>query len=306
MDNILILLIIIIIFIIILFIDYNYCIENFAPKHKHKISEKQNIENFLLTDDLSYCLTRAWNSLCEDLDYCRNKEVNDITSKYTIDSDVGHGSSDKVHWINHNNKFYLNKVYLHTQKAILTLPVTKNASTSPLTNVYYCDPYDAICPAGKYLDNNTCTNCPEGTYKETSGDQFCTNCPAGKYSETVGATSRTNCLNCPTYSTSAAGSDDISDCLCADGYSKVQSENRFECEPVVGQPTAPAPTAPETITGGTGCIYEGIPKDPGWEEVFDKQQPGVYCCNNGKPVVVRKQDPQCREHALCKWVYSCN
>ncbi len=47
MNNILILFIIIIIFIIILFIDYNYCIEHFAPKHKHKISKKKKCRNFL-------------------------------------------------------------------------------------------------------------------------------------------------------------------------------------------------------------------------------------------------------------------
>ena len=61
MNNILILFIIIIIFIIILFIDYNYCIENFSPKHKHKISKKQNIENFYTeTED---CFIKPFNNL---------------------------------------------------------------------------------------------------------------------------------------------------------------------------------------------------------------------------------------------------
>ena len=74
MNNILILFVIIIIFIIILFIDYNYCIENFAPKHKHKISKNKNLETFYTPDDLGNCLNTAKNANC-NTDNCITQEV---------------------------------------------------------------------------------------------------------------------------------------------------------------------------------------------------------------------------------------
>ncbi len=138
MNNILILFIIIIIFIIILFIDYNYCIENFAPKHKHKISKKQKKETFSTgtsetqsestSDDLNSCLADVENADCSNNANCRTQEVNGITSKYIINDNF-----NNVHWIKYNKKFYLNKV------GGVTLSVTHINDPEILTNVYYCD-----------------------------------------------------------------------------------------------------------------------------------------------------------------------
>ena len=188
--------------------------------------------------DLSNCINKIKlheTKLCNDLDKCRSQEVNGITSKYTIQ-----GNTNKVHWINHNDKFYLNKV------GDATLNVT-SGNNAILTNVYYCNSDDAKCPAGKYLYGNTCTNChensvsaegsnsvnncickagyegsnggsctacPAGKYKSSDGNTICQDCPANKYSDSTGNVS---CSSCPSETYSVAGSKSFSDCAPCSG-----------------------------------------------------------------------------------------
>jgi hypothetical protein len=89
------------------------------------------------------------------------------------------------------------------------------------------------CPKGKYIssgcDDDTqpvvnvtgrntkaCSDCPGGTYSETSSwlKNTCIPCQTGKYSQTVGASSILTCLNCTrgTFANKAAGNTECSIC----------------------------------------------------------------------------------------------
>jgi hypothetical protein len=117
---------------------------------------------------------------------------------------------------------------------------------------------DCSCKAGYYKNSGACRQCPEGKFKEQVGDEACSNCAAGKYSTKVGQISASKCVlceagkysetagraegcwlcdagkysrqqgaetsggcqDCPSDTTSAAGSDDDGDCteFCAPGW----------------------------------------------------------------------------------------
>ena len=78
----------------------------------------------------------------------------------------------------------------------------------------------SACPAGQYKSGGTCTNCPNGRYRASTGATAlsqCTACVAGKYgSGANGATQSSSCVNCPPgkYSSSTARSS-----ICADNCS---------------------------------------------------------------------------------------
>ena len=91
-----------------------------------------------------------------------------------------------------------------------------------------------VCGNGLYLNvdtDTTCTPCPIGTWKSTTGNDLtdckcnkgwhgadgsaCSECEAGKYKENTGSAS---CSACPDSSTSPAESDDNTDCKCNVGY----------------------------------------------------------------------------------------
>jgi hypothetical protein len=76
---------------------------------------------------------------------------------------------------------------------------------------------DCNCNAG-YTgpDGGTCTACSAGKFKPTNGSDACTQCAVGKYVGSLGAT-YDQCVLCPRNSTSPAGSDVISNCICDAG-----------------------------------------------------------------------------------------
>jgi len=85
------------------------------------------------------------------------------------------------------------------------------------------------CGYGTYKDEigmTPCKSCPAGKYAGGTMNTQCTLCPANTYSTTVAARYSTSCLNCPQFSTSAAGS---STCNCSSGYQKVGTDP-FTCE----------------------------------------------------------------------------
>ena len=85
------------------------------------------------------------------------------------------------------------------------------------------------CGGGYYKDEigmTPCKSCPAGKYAGGTMNTQCTLCPANTYSTTVAARYSTSCLNCPQFSTSAAGS---STCNCSSGYQKVGTDP-FTCE----------------------------------------------------------------------------
>jgi hypothetical protein len=84
------------------------------------------------------------------------------------------------------------------------------------------------CAAGKYSgtvganNRSTCLACGAGLYSEEVGansSSTCMLCPQGNYSEIEGAGNRELCLGCPSFSFSLAGSNNLSLCICNQGYS---------------------------------------------------------------------------------------
>lgn len=98
------------------------------------------------------------------------------------------------------------------------------------------------CENGKYkssVNNNLCTSCPagnigiEGTVTRDELSSSCVPCPTNEYRSSL-----TECTACPENSTSPAGSDDVSACLCAAGY-ELDGSNCVPCadgfvKPLVG------------------------------------------------------------------------
>ena len=107
-------------------------------------------------------------------------------------------------------------------------------STSPpdSTSVHDCE-----CNAGYSLVEDNCTACAPGTYKEDVGDDAnCTLCKPGFIGTDQGATSnqtceqcsvntyeemRTTCHACEVNMSANAGSDNVEDCQCNQGYTKM-------------------------------------------------------------------------------------
>ena len=74
--------------------------------------------------------------------------------------------------------------------------------------------------------SDTCTKCPAGKFKNTTGSGSCTNCSVGSYSEVSGSAV---CTKCPAASTSVVGSSSASVCMnCAFG-SYAADENSTNC-----------------------------------------------------------------------------
>jgi len=71
------------------------------------------------------------------------------------------------------------------------------------------------CATGWTGPAGSCTQCPAGTYKATTGPVDCNNCEAGTYGSSPGSTT---CVSCPSNSTASEGSDELTDCKCNDGF----------------------------------------------------------------------------------------
>jgi hypothetical protein len=101
-------------------------------------------------------------------------------------------------------------------------------------NCTQCNPgFGEVQPCTAMTDRE-CQVCASGTYAPTSIRNVCIPCPPGTFNLYEGRISNTSCLlcpenffcpkgsiypfPCPTYSQSPVGSDDIEDCMAADGY----------------------------------------------------------------------------------------
>eukprot|EP00961_Rhodomonas_salina_P102164 1374140-Rhodomonas_salina.1 len=90
---------------------------------------------------------------------------------------------------------------------------------------------DCNCNSG-YTGSNggDCRECVPGKYKPSIGSAACTLCPTETYSTTDAATSAGVCESCPLYTVSLAGSNNLTDCVCALGYT---GPDGLECTPCV-------------------------------------------------------------------------
>ena len=83
-----------------------------------------------------------------------------------------------------------------------------------------------LCPSGTYnpdpaaVSVSSCLLCPPGKIANLAGSGQCELCAKGKYQDQPG---QTQCLSCPTNSSSESGSDSLSSCKCAPGFSFEQS-----------------------------------------------------------------------------------
>ncbi|KAJ1486806.1 hypothetical protein T484DRAFT_1666447 [Baffinella frigidus] len=72
------------------------------------------------------------------------------------------------------------------------------------------------CPAGTY--SSSCTSCPAGKYSAAVGassSSACTSCEVGAYNSAMGVG---QCTPCPAGTSSASGSDELTDCMCVAGF----------------------------------------------------------------------------------------
>ena len=66
-----------------------------------------------------------------------------------------------------------------------------------------------------------------GSYKATAGSGSCTLCVSGSYKETSGPGS---CAPCPSHTSSASGSEELTDCECVAGYTVVVGVECRACD----------------------------------------------------------------------------
>ncbi|KAJ1465371.1 hypothetical protein T484DRAFT_1648210 [Baffinella frigidus] len=84
------------------------------------------------------------------------------------------------------------------------------------------------CDAGTYMVawGSQCTSCPAGKYKTTTGVGDCSNCEVGSYSLAAAV----ECTTCPVATTSAVGSDELTDCVCMAGHTGTDGERCTQCD----------------------------------------------------------------------------
>jgi hypothetical protein len=86
-----------------------------------------------------------------------------------------------------------------------------------------------VCNSGYYLKDvlvgetsvSECTVCEPGTYKTSPGNQICTSCNVGTFGLLSGAVSAGVCEDCPSFTTSNAGSGSKLNCFCLKGYTAI-------------------------------------------------------------------------------------
>ena len=97
-------------------------------------------------------------------------------------------------------------------------------SAEATVNVSHC-----LCSRGYTgVPPSPCLPCLKGSYKSTVGSLPCELCVAGKYLSEVAQVAASNCSACPANATSAAGSTNISMCICTPGFS---GNNGGACAP---------------------------------------------------------------------------
>jgi len=74
-----------------------------------------------------------------------------------------------------------------------------------------------------------CTGCIAGKYKTLKGNSLCTDCLSGQYSTEENSTTD-QCMNCPQDSTSFAGSQTPTSCVCNMGFSVVDGGVCTTCD----------------------------------------------------------------------------
>ncbi|XP_055866795.1 uncharacterized protein LOC106070475 isoform X2 [Biomphalaria glabrata] len=102
----------------------------------------------------------------------------------------------------------------------LKCPLHKTTSNVGSTEINKCS--FTHCEPGFYSrDNISCSVCPNGTYKNFTGNQPCSKCPMNKTTRKVGGTDISNCsLDCPTIcvKNDPCKYTGTSSCVCPTGY----------------------------------------------------------------------------------------
>ena len=119
--------------------------------------------------------------------------------------------------------------------------------------------HDCRCFAGYTLSGVNCIPCAPGTYKAANGTEDCTKCPVGKFLDSNAATSESECIQCPLSSLSPEGSDSVSDCLCAGGYTGdpglvgyIEDSRNRACNPCASGTYKSIPGASECLACAEG------------------------------------------------------
>jgi len=86
------------------------------------------------------------------------------------------------------------------------------------------------CNVGYTRDNDVCSLCQPGTYKNVTGDRSCDLCEAGQYSRILGVSPFSLCETCPAQSHSPAQSSAVSNCTCNAGHTCVSDVACLRCE----------------------------------------------------------------------------
>ena len=129
------------------------------------------------------------------------------------------------------------------------------------------------CSAGQYksiIGSSRCESCAGGKYSSAPAASTCMLCDEGKYTQTSGAST---CIACPAQTKSTAGSDDVTDCKCKEGYT---GDDGVPCEP------CPASTY-KTSIGSGACV---ACKDTTGHELTGQTNPALCQCLPGYMLVL--------------------
>ena len=157
---------------------------------------------------------------CVPGEYCFENELSDCPPHSTSDPLSGSITDCVCHAgykaaADHTCSECVNGEYCLNEVVSLCSSISSNMISAPKSS----QASDCMCDVGFTWDDAflSCVACVAGTYKSAAGSEACTNCASGKYSNSVAATTATVCQDCPVLSQSSAGSDDVTDCLCAPG-----------------------------------------------------------------------------------------
>lgn len=124
---------------------------------------------------------------------------------------------------------------------------------------------DCLCALGYAGEpGDPCVACSPGYYREDADEYICSACPSGTYNVVAASPSAAACLLCPEGQDSAAGSDELADCVCDPGNFAVRDGLGWLCTPCAPgqyQPLSNASACDACVAGKFSTAVEAVAED---------------------------------------------